>query len=101
MPEEWKPFPLPAGVDPILGEPMRFMVQSESDPRAKYLVDLEEFGFNGWCGCQNFEMRLAPKLKELRASEKPAKVRCKHIMRALIYQAERMNRELAKRTNTK
>jgi hypothetical protein len=47
------------GVLEIEGEPLRFHVASRSghDP---YLVDLEEYDFNGKCGCQDFEFRREP-----------------------------------------
>jgi hypothetical protein len=40
--------------------PLRFMVQSQSKPEDRYLVDLEEWS----CTCPDFEMRHGPKLKK-------------------------------------
>jgi hypothetical protein len=82
-------FPMPGGVHPIPGEPLRFHVQSRSDCRVSHLVDLQECGFNGACGCHDFQMRHLPKLKEDRREGRAMrKRRCWHIRQALYYFAE-------------
>lgn len=79
---------------------MRFMVRSWSDHKQLYLVDLEEAGGHGRCNCPNFEMRCWPRWKQDRAEGKPKVARrCKHIVRALIWQAEMVNRRIAAETN--
>ena len=45
-----------------------------------YLVDLEEIGGNGWCGCQDFEMNRMPLL---RLGLRSDRTRCKHIKLAI------------------
>lgn len=45
-----------------------------------YLVDLEEIGGNGWCGCQDFEMNRMPLL---RLGVRSDRTRCKHIKLAI------------------
>ena len=57
----------------ILGEPLRFHVQSKPGS-PQYLVDLEDYGFNGACGCQHFEFRLQPELT--RGAEPSDRLRC-------------------------
>lgn len=73
----------PSGIQPIPGEHNRFHVPSSSSPDP-YLVDLDEFDGNGFCGCLHFENRMLPKLAE--AQERRTKVdqplRCKHIIAA-------------------
>lgn len=100
MRPEWPPWPMVEGVKPIVGEPMRFMVRSWSDSKQWYLVDLEEAGGHGRCSCHNFEMRCWPRWKQDRSEGKPKVARrCKHIIRAMIWQAERVNRQIAIETN--
>ena len=43
----------------------------------EYLVDLDEYDGNGWCGCQDFAMRRMPRLE--RGIRNVAQCRCKHI----------------------
>lgn len=98
----FKPFGLPDGVEPIPGEPLRFFVKSRTNPKQKYLVDLEECGFSGGCGCQNFQFTHLPKLKEDRREDRPRiKRRCWHIKRALYFFAETQTRIIAAHMNRK
>lgn len=55
--------------------PFRYWVRSGSKRDVKHLVDLEEFGGNGQCSCEQFRFRLQPRLAEETA-------RCKHILAA-------------------
>jgi len=67
-----------AVVESIAGELLRFHVQSRTVEGLSHLVDLEEYGFNGFCGCQDFDFRkrvLAQKMNGERS-------RCWHIDRA-------------------
>jgi len=71
-----------AGVEPIEGETFRFLVASRSGGEP-YLVDLEGYWFNGWCGCMAFATKCEPRLSR---GEKPAaRLRCWHINRARDY----------------
>lgn len=65
-------------VTPIIGEPKRFFVESEEPGRSgvNYLVDLDEYRGNGWCGCWDFEFRRQPHLER---GAVPGTERCKHI----------------------
>ena len=90
-------FPMISGVHPIPGEPLRFWVDSFTDTRTRYLVDLEELGFHGWCSCQNFEKKRFPRLKQdLREGRALALRRCKHIQRAQRFHSELMVRVTVK-----
>lgn len=73
---------------PIEGEPRRFHVESDELGREPFLVDLDEYNGNGWCGCEDFEFRRQPLLE--RGAE-PGTERCKHIECALRYQTKRKN----------
>lgn len=64
----------------IEGEPLRFNVRSASRPDIVHLVDLIEYNGNGACSCEEFEFRLAPRLKE--GSQPNAVWECRHIRRA-------------------
>lgn len=55
--------------------------------RGTYLVDLEEFGGNGWCGCQDFEITRYSMLRDGRRS---MATRCKHIHMAIEYLGRRV-----------
>lgn len=41
-----------------------------------YLVDLDEYDWNGRCGCHHFEIRLLPKLRK---GFRGPHLECKHI----------------------
>lgn len=100
MREEFPKWPMVDGVTPIVGEPMRFLVTSWTDSKKKYLVDLESLGGHGACGCENFQMRCLPRWNKDRDEGRPKVARrCKHIVRALIWQAEMVNRRIAEATN--
>lgn len=94
-------FPLPKWINEISGEPNRFLVQSRSRPRDWHLVDLEENGFNGQCGCEVFQFKLFPKLREQEQSGKDErrKFRCYHITAAILYQGERAARIISREMN--
>lgn len=68
------------GVQLIAGEPLRFMVASESG-EPPYLVDLGEYNGNGQCACKHFEMRMQPDLE--RGAAPDEKLECKHIKKAV------------------
>jgi hypothetical protein len=81
--------PLFDDVDPIPGSNRSFFVRSRTDARQRYFVDLDFYGFNGKCGCQNFQFGHEPKLREDRRESRPARRRrCWHINRALVFYAE-------------
>lgn len=65
--------PKPLHVEPY-DHPLRFLVESKSDPEKKHLVDLGLYKGNGKCACQHFEFRLEPEL--VRGSHG---LRCDHI----------------------
>lgn len=56
---------------------MRFTVRSRRAGVPSYLVDLDEYNFNGNCHCEHFRFRLQPQLEE-GASASPM-LRCWHI----------------------
>jgi len=60
-------------------EARRFHVNVRGKPGHTYLVDLDEYRGNGWCGCQDFEFRRSPRLIRGQTSRS----RCKHIRHAL------------------
>lgn len=93
----FKEFGLPSGVEPIAGEPLRFFVASSSRLNVKHLVDLEECGFNGACGCENFQMKCLPELRRDRRENRARKLRrCQHIRRAFQFYGEFMARLLSR-----
>jgi len=86
------PFPLPDHVRPVAGEPLRYWVRSRSNPGQEYLVDLEECGFNGACGCPQFQIRLMKQLRndrhEIKNPKERPRRRCWHIAEALKFHGE-------------
>lgn len=72
-------------VEPILGEPTRFYVISRRAGVEPYLVDLDEYGGNGWCACEHFEFRLQP-IVTRGLNEEP--LRCWHIEQALRWREQ-------------
>lgn len=96
---KFKEFPLPPWVERIPGEALRFHVRSRTDPEVTYLVDLEECGFNGACGCPQFSIRLLKALRTDRRLGKRRKHRCWHIKQALYYMSELTVRLVAKEIN--
>ena len=44
-------------VEPIIGEPHRYYVQSRSNPDMKYIVDVSSVKEDRGCGCRGYECR--------------------------------------------
>lgn len=82
-------------VESIAGELLRFHVQSRSDGKTQYLVDLEALGMNGQCGCMHFETRCKPLLRAQRGLSSRG-TRCWHIWRARDWILDKMIRDLVK-----
>jgi len=66
------------GVQPVNGEPFRFMVTSDRNAEV-YLVDIQDCGWTGACNCMHFLVRCAPRIG---GGARGPEVRCKHIRRA-------------------
>lgn len=80
-------------VQPIDGEPFRFLVLSEKSPNnPPYLVDLQAYGWTGQCGCMDFATRHGPKAA---AGERGQRLRCKHIVTAREWFLEHVLPKLA------
>lgn len=77
-------------VEPIPGEAFRVYVQSSSRREIKFLVDLDEFNFNGMCSCEDFSLRRVSDAREGKRSE------CKHIRIAKDWWADMMMRRIKK-----
>lgn len=75
---------IPIIVTPIAGEPLRFHVNSRTVVDLRYLVDLEEYGFNGFCGCADFDFRKRP------LAQGGSKARCWHIRQAREFFVDEM-----------
>jgi len=75
-------------VEPIVGEAFRVYVQSSSRRGIKFLVDLDEFDFNGMCSCEDFSLR---RVIDVRAGKKSE---CKHIRIAKDWWALMMMRRI-------
>lgn len=70
-------------VTPIEGEKRRFHVSSESG-NEPYLVDLDENGGLGRCGCIHHEKRIQPAIDK--GESAPS---CKHLAAAFRYEERR------------
>ena len=88
----------PLKIEAIPGEPLRFRVESESGATGAdtYLVDLEEFGGNGQCGCPQFEFRLGKQLKEGKRIGQDT--RCKHIRIARVFALDAIIKQAQRNT---
>lgn len=80
-------------MEEIAGEPFRFFVRSFSKPETKYLVDISEHDWRGQCGCNNWHMKIGPKVK---AGER---VYCKHVRIARQVALDTVGRLLQKELN--
>ena len=69
----------------VVGEPNRFMVESDQVAKQPYFVDLEEYGANGKCDCKDFQVH-EKEAREMAASGAYF-FRCKHIESATVYKA--------------
>ena len=84
---------MPKQVRPVLGEPLRYWVESsvENEP---HLVDMLEHNGNGQCSCMHFQVRCqtAYRLNDYRIVNHgyPNATRCKHINTAMLYIADRL-----------
>lgn len=72
-------------VEPVPFEPGRYWVASDSDPEHPHLVDLNEYGGNGWCGCLGF-LHYQPELEAGAAPDDGR--RCRHIKAARLWQQQ-------------
>lgn len=72
-------------VTPIEFEQTRFRVSSESGEE-DYLVDVEEYNFNGRCDCLGFRSHFLRRLESAQEYRTKVKtpLRCKHIRHALL-----------------
>ena len=69
-----------AKVEPLEGETLVFLVQSASRPHIRHRVDLMNYGGNGECGCEYFEVKCR---KALESGCKPGpRYQCQHIEQA-------------------
>jgi len=78
----------------ILGEPLRYFVESSKEGEPDYLVDLSAYSGNGECNCKNF---VIVKQKNIKTG-KPlysTHTRCKHIKRAVEYFANSTLKEIS------
>lgn len=74
-----------AGVRPLEGEPLVYLVQSGSRKGLLHRVDFTAWSGFGECGCESFQMRIAPLLRE---GCKPVEaLECPHIRKARRYLA--------------
>lgn len=71
----------------IDGEDYRFFVESDRPTADRYLCDLEPYDGNGWCGCKHFEMKCWPKLERGERPTTEEELKCKHLIRAHIFQS--------------
>src|SRR5437773_724807 len=69
-------------VEPIAGELFRFHVRSRSRPGEAWLVDIEEYDFNGFCSCETFIFRMQPLLER---GERGPHLRCYHLNVARMF----------------
>jgi hypothetical protein len=91
----------------VFDHPLRWFVASYTRPGKSYLVQLDSFGFNGECQCEDFEIRFAPLLLrgitpeeaiagglvELRNEARPRDaLRCRHIVDAAMEHSETIAR---------
>lgn len=51
-------------VQPVAGEALRYLVESWSNPKLPYLVDLSENHGNGACTCKDFQTRRQVAIRE-------------------------------------
>ena len=83
----------------IEGEHFRFHVGSRVKGRKAYLVDLEEYRWNGACSCEHFEYRMRPLLEQGAFPSKD--LRCWHIEHARDKLLRSLLPQIAKTINEK
>lgn len=70
------------GVQTLANEPFRCFVESRTR-NLPWAVDLESFGWNGECACENFEFTCRPLL--VRGAERAMSLQCWHTKRARFF----------------
>lgn len=73
-------------VHPIQCEPLRYRVESESNPAKKYLVELDANHNAGQCECVDWRMRIGPLQQD--DYQRKIRRRCKHLRAAFEHFAE-------------
>lgn len=95
--DKFPEFPLFDDVNPIPGDDLCYEVRSQTRREIWHRVELEGYGFNGECGCENFGFHHRPKLLQSIRDKTPTKSRCYHINRALKFHAELSIRVIARK----
>jgi len=80
-------------VEPVPGEPLRYMVPSATRRNLVHLVDLASYDGNGECSCEHFEFRCRPRLEA--GFEPSSKLECRHIKLAKEHFCRMMIRKVA------
>lgn len=81
-------------VEPIPGEPFRYLVHSSRKGEPPYLCDIEARFPLGRCVCKNYECVRWPDFKKTLYP-----IRCRHLTAALEYHALQHIRETSKQLN--
>lgn len=79
-------------VKEIVGEQMRFMVDSDTS-KNPYLCDIGANNGSAECGCRDWELR---RWKMIKNGETGERVFCKHVRRARSYFLDKMIAEILK-----
>lgn len=85
----------PLKVMPLVGEPLRYIVQSHANPLQPYMVDLSQHDGNGACCCADWYSRRLPAIND----GKPLFTRhtsCKHIIMARRHFTQTTLREMSR-----
>ncbi len=85
--------PVPKVVE-IPGESMSFFVQSSTRLNLQHRVEIDAYGNNGACGCENFEIRCRGRLEKGAAPSNA--LRCRHIRAARDYFLTKIMGEISK-----
>ena len=76
---------------------MRFLVQSRTNPRHHYLVDLLQNGGLGECSCKHWQTRIWPLIRDGKTTIEDPNSRCWHISEARLFAMNSILTDLAKK----
>ena len=91
-------FPKPRPVPTPYDGPLRWLVPSSSNPGESHMVELNAYGVNGRCSCNDFTCRHEPMLRSNPVLGGVDKTRCKHIRLVRQHFLDTLIKELAQGT---
>ncbi len=80
----------------VIIDPLEIQFASSKQPDEFHVVDMSAYEGSGECSCQNFQYRIAPKLKSGELTPHDLGTQCKHIILSLLILGDRLVKAVIK-----